>query len=62
MAKFKIDLERKEGEKQRNIYFAISVEAHQWIKVMAAIHGLSIPNIINQTIEYAKNNSERVII
>lgn len=60
MNKFKIDRNRYVDKKVQNTVLAMHPELHRWIKIMAAINGVTISSALNQVIEYAKKNSERI--
>ena len=62
MLKFKINPKKQSVKNHRNIHFAATLETCQWVKVMAAINEVSIPTVINQACEFAKNNSERITL
>lgn len=59
MNKFKID-RTKHTEKTQNVCVAVKPELYRWVKIAAAVNGVTIPCAFNQIIEYAKKNSERI--
>lgn len=62
MSKFKIDCNKDVGKKNQNVFVAIEPELYRWVKVSAAINEITIANVLNQAIEFAKKNSERISI
>lgn len=63
MAKFKIDPRRKNPpNKIFNTKVCLDPAMHRWIKAVAAIHDIDVSSSMNQAIEFAKNNAERVTI
>ena len=59
MTKFKIDPDRHKKVTQNTI-LAVNPQLYRWVKVVAAINEVTISVVLNQAIEYAKKNSERI--
>lgn len=60
MNKFKINRNRHTDKKVQNTVLAVDPELYRWIKIVAAVNGVTIACALNQAIEYVKSNSERI--
>lgn len=60
MSKFQIDPKRKLEKQLLLTKVDLHVELHRWIKAVAAVNDVTIPCVINQAVEYARKNSERI--
>lgn len=56
---FRID-SAKHKTKTKTMLLSIDPELHRWMKAVAAVNGVAIASALNQAIEYARNNSERI--
>lgn len=62
MNKFKIDRNKHTDKKVQNMLLAMDPDLHRWMKIVAAVNGVTISCTLNQVIEYAKKNSERIVL
>lgn len=61
MNKFKIDPSKQIGTTHRTPVF-VEPDLYRWVKVVAAANEVSVPSVLNQAVEFAKKNSERISI
>lgn len=60
MAKFKIDPSKKAAYRNFSAKFAIDPGLHRWVKAIAAFNDVDVSSALNQAVEFAKKNSERI--
>lgn len=60
MAKFKADPKKTvKGNVYRTTIF-MDTDLYRWLKTMAVVNNITIASVLNQAIEFAKKNSERI--
>lgn len=60
MNKFKVDRNKHANKKVLHTNLDMDPELYRWVKIVAAINGVTIASVVNQIVEYAKKNSERI--
>ena len=60
MNKFKIDKNKIPNKTQIAVKVLVNAELYRWIKAMAALNDVTIACALDQSIEYARKNSERI--
>ena len=62
MGKFKVDRNKYKLKGLVHTPVNIDPDLYRWLKTMAVVNGASIASTLNQVIEYAKKNSERITV
>ena len=61
MNKFKVDHKKRTKVSKGTLIYMDPI-LYRWVKLMAVTNDMTITSVLNQAIEYAKKNSERISI
>lgn len=63
MNKFKIDNKKKvDPKKSISSALKINIDLYRWVKCMAGANDVTVPCAMEQMIEFARNNSEKIVL